>query len=60
MQVKQVEIYDRLTQCPVEKTCGEEGKDPRAECSMMNRVSEETDTLQEIADILLMMKQKNK
>ncbi|KAJ8381830.1 hypothetical protein SKAU_G00026080 [Synaphobranchus kaupii] len=59
-QVKWVEIYDYPTQHPVENMAKREGEDLITESTLMKKGSEETATLQEIADILLMMKQKNK
>ncbi|XP_064199049.1 uncharacterized protein LOC135259083 isoform X1 [Anguilla rostrata] len=59
-QVKQVENYDQSKQHSVENAARREGEELITESTLMTKVSEETETLQEIADILLMMKQKNK
>ncbi|XP_061109134.1 uncharacterized protein LOC133135847 isoform X1 [Conger conger] len=59
-QVKQVENFDHLKPDPAEDMSRGEGEDLTTESILKNKDSDETATMQEIADILLMMKQKNK
>ncbi|KAI1888570.1 hypothetical protein AGOR_G00186530 [Albula goreensis] len=60
-QVKLGEMYDHhTTQDPAESRGGGEGEGHGVQGPVTDRLSAETATLQEIADILLMMKEKDK